>query len=370
MTSLNRYITRDHWILLALTIVFIFLPLGLTSFQTKLALLILYWAYLGNSWNIMGGYAGQFSFGHAMFFGIGAYTSTVLLVDYNVSPWIGMLIGAGFAAVFGVLIGYLFFQFGLKGHFFALGTFALAEMLRLISGEMEILNTTIGIIIPPLPREAGDSWWRMQFQDTPLNYYYIILGLFVVGMLITIWMANSKLGYYLLAIREDEDAAAALGVNITRYKIASVALSGALAAVGGSFYVQESGFIEPAIAFGTAISIEILLRPIIGGTGTIWGPMAGALLLTPLAEFTREFVRTPPAFLSFIEGRAGIDVMFFGLLIIIVVIFMPDGIVGSGVKLWKRLRSGGKEKPAHKPTDETIGSRTQAVREEAKTGGD
>jgi len=367
MHKLNQYITKDHWILLALTIVLAILPRWLSNFHISLMILVLYWAYLGNSWNIMGGYAGQFSFGHVAFFGIGAYTSTVLLVDYGITPWIGMLVGAGFAALFGVIIGYLFFQFGLKGHFFALGTFALAEMLRLIAGEMEILNTTVGIHIPLLDREIGDSWIRMQFQQTSTNYYFVILGFFVVGTLITIWMANSKLGYYLLAIREDEDAAAALGVDITRYKIAAVALSGALAAMGGSFFIQYFMFVDPLIAFGVAVSIEILLRPIIGGTGTVWGPFAGALLLTPLEEFTREIVRNPPQFLSFIEGRAGIDVMIFGILIIVVVIYMPDGIVGTGTNLWRRFRA--RNVKTKQVTDTTIGTRTQAVREEAQTGG-
>ncbi len=352
-------IHRNYIILAVLTLALLFLPLGLNQFQVNIAIFILYWAYLGNAWNIMGGYAGQFSFGHAAFFGIGAYTSTVLLVDYGVSPWMGMLVGAGFAAFFGLILGFLFFQFGLKGHFFALGTFAFAEMLRLIAGEMSILRTTIGIQIPPI---RTDSWANMQFGQTGTNYYFVILGFFVVGMIITIALANSKLGYYFMAIREDEDAAAALGVNTMVYKIIAVMISSALTAMGGSFFIQFFTFVDPALAFGVAVSIEILLRPIIGGTGTVWGPFAGALLLTPLEEVTRHIVREPPPFLSFIEGRAGVDVMLFGILIIIVVIYMPDGIVGTLIKQWDRLRRG--RQRSRTGTEPTIATPTQPLTDE------
>jgi branched-chain amino acid transport system permease protein len=311
------------------------LPLFLDRFFLSLALLILFWAYLGNAWNIMGGYTGLFSFGHVMFYGIGAYTSTVLLVDYAVSPWVGMLVGALLAGLFGAFVGYLLSRFGVRGHFFALGTFAIAEMVRLLATEFEFINTSIGIHIPLV---RGDSWIRLQFEETFANYYYIILILFLLGQIITITIVRNKLGYYFQAIRENEKAAASLGVDVVRYKVISVAISAALTATAGSFFAQYFLFIDPTIVFGVTVSVQILLRPIVGGVGTIWGPFVGALLLTPLAELTRSVVRTPPSFLDFIKGRAGVDVMLFGAILIIVVLFMPDGLIGAGQHLLARFK--------------------------------
>jgi len=333
--SVLQRIPLDFTILAGVGVVLAILPVFLSQFMMSLAIITIYWAYLGNAWNVMGGYAGQFSFGHAAFYGIGAYTSSVLLVDHNISPWIGMLVGAVLAAIAGLVMGFLFFQFGLKGHFFALGTFAIAEMFRLVSSELEVVNTSVGLHIP---LAGGDDWTKIQFEDTPAFYYYVIAGLFIVGTLITILIVRSKLGYYFLAIREDEDAAAALGVNRTVYKILAVSISAALTAIGGSFFIQYFLFVDPSLAFGVAISIEILLRPIVGGVGTIWGPLAGALLLTPLEELTRRFVRNPPGFLDFIQGSAGVDVMIFGVLIIVVVLFIPDGIVGAIQRGWHWMR--------------------------------
>jgi branched-chain amino acid transport system permease protein len=330
-----RRIPNDFRILMGVTLLLLILPNFLDQFLVSLAVLILYWAYLGNAWNILGGYAGQFSFGHAMFYGIGAYTSTVLLVDYNISPWVGMLVGALFAGLFGAFVAFLLFRFGIRGHFFALGTFAIAEMVRLVATELEIINTSIGIHIPLV---KGDDWLRIQFEETVANYYYVILGLFVFGMIVTIVIVRQKLGYYFQAIREDEDAAEALGVDVLRYKVIAMAISGALTAIGGSFFAQYFLFIDPSIAFGVSLSVQILLRPIVGGVGTIWGPLVGAILLTPLSELTRDIVRDPPAFLSFIEGRAGVDVMLFGAILIVVILFMPNGLIGAGRRLRERAR--------------------------------
>jgi branched-chain amino acid transport system permease protein len=199
--SYLRTAPRQYVTLAILTVALLILPRFLNQFLTSLAVLILYWAYLGNAWNIMGGYAGLFSFGHAMFYGIGAYTSTVLLVNYFVSPWLGMLVGATLAGLFGAFVGYLLVRFGIKGHFFALGTFAIAEMVRLFATEIEFINTSIGIHIPLI---RGDSWARMQFEESVAGYYYVILLLFVVATAITIHIVNTKIGYYFQAIREDE----------------------------------------------------------------------------------------------------------------------------------------------------------------------
>ncbi len=331
-----RHFPRDYVILAVVTTIFALLPLFVSNFQLNLLTSLLYWAYLGTAWNIMGGYSGQFSFGHAAFFGIGAYTSTVMYVDFGISPWIGMATGMILAALAGGFMGWLTFRFGVKGHFFALATFAFAEMLRLIAQDWDFINASIGLNLPVI---GGDSWPQMLFEETPLFYYTLILGMLVVGTIASIWIFHNKLGYYLQAIREDEDAAAALGVNTLNYKIRAVAISAALTAAGGTFFAQRFTFIDPSIVFGVSISIDILLRPIFGGSGTVWGPLVGAVLLTPLEEATKEFVRTPPEFLSFIAGRSGIDVMLFGFIVIIVVIFMPDGVVGTLNNWLSRLGS-------------------------------
>lgn len=333
MTILRRMPT-DYRTLALLLPLLIVLPFFLNQFLISLAILILYWAFLGSAWNVMGGYAGQFSFGHAAFFGIGGYTSTVLLLNYSLSPWLGMLLGATLAALFGAGMGYLSFRYGLKGPYFALATFAFAEMLRLLGSEFELINTSIGLHIPLI---GGDSWIAIQFENTPRNYYFVILILFTLGLLVSIKIVRSKLGYYFQAIREDEDAAAALGVNPLRYKIVAVVISAALTAMGGSFFVQYFLYVNPELAFGVPISIEILLRPIVGGIATIWGPLVGAMFLTPLAEVTRAFVRTPPEFLSFIKGRAGVDVMLFGVILIVVILYMPNGIVSAIRRLRQRV---------------------------------
>lgn len=343
--TIFRTIPRDYLILAAVSALFLVLPAFTNDFQLTMLISLLYWAYLGTAWNIMGGYAGQFSFGHASFFGIGAYTSTVLLVNYGVSPWAGIVVGMALAALFGAFMGFLTFRFGVKGHFFALATFAFAEMLRLIAQDWDFIGSSIGLSLPII---GGDSWTLLIFEDAPVNYYWLILGMLVVGTLVSIWIFRSKLGYYLQAVREDEDAAAALGVPVLRYKILAVAISAAITAAGGSFFAQRFTFIDPSLVFGVSVSIEILLRPIFGGSGTIWGPLVGSLVLTPLEEASKAFVRQPPPFLSFIEGRSGVDVMLFGVIVILVVIFMPDGIVGT-LPSWiervrKRVRGNGPQR--------------------------
>ena len=297
-----------------------------SQFQISVAVFILFWALLGTAWNIMGGYAGQFSFGHGAYFGLGAYSSIVLLEKFSISPWIGMLAGAVLAGLFGLVTGYLTFRYGLKGPYFILATFAFAEMLRLIASETEFINTSIGMHVPLI---EGDSWKLLQFNDNPQNYYFAVLILMTFAIAANIAISNSKSGYYFQAIREDEDAAASLGVNLINSKIMAVVASAALTALGGAFFAQFFRFINPDLAFGVSVSIEILLRPIVGGIGTIWGPFIGAIFLTPLSEITRSIVRNPPAFLDIIKGRSGVDEMLFGAILIIVIIYMPDGIVGA-----------------------------------------
>ena len=316
-------------------ILLLLLPLALDSFLLGIAILILFWSFLGAAWNILGGYAGQFSFGHAAFFGIGAYTSTWLLLQANLNPWVGMLIGGLLATAFGLFTGFLTGRYGIRGPYFALATFAFAEMLRLLANNSDLVNRSRGLQIPLI---GGDSWYWFQFENDRRPYYYIILGLLVAGILITYLLSRSKAGYYFQAIRENEDAAAALGVNTMRYKLLATAISAFLTALGGTFYAQYLLFIDPALVFGSHVSVEILLRPLLGGSGTVLGPLVGGVVLTPLSEWTRVVLRDPPAFLPFLEplrGRAGLDVLLFGALLMLVIMYLPEGFVG-----WIREHGG------------------------------
>ncbi len=306
------------------------LPGALSQFQLGVVILILFWSYLGTAWNILGGYAGQFSFGHAAFFGIGAYTSTWLLVARGVNPWIGMLVGGLLAMAFGFFIAFLTARYGIRGPYFALATFAFAEMLRLAASNWELINGPRGLQISLI---GGDSWLAFQFETDKRPYYYVMLGLLLGALGLTTALARSKAGYYFQAIREDEDAAAALGVPTLGYKLLATGLSAFLTALGGTFYAQYLFFIDPGLVFGASVSVEILLRPLLGGAGTVLGPLVGGLMLTPLAEVTRSALRTPPPFLETLRGRAGVDVMLFGAILMLVVLFLPQGLVG-----WLQVR--------------------------------
>ncbi len=297
------------------------LPPVLSPYLVHLLVLVLYFAFLGVAWNLLGGYAGQFSFGHAAFFGIGAYTSTLLLAKGGVSPWIGLWVGGSLAAFFGCFAGYLSFRYGLRGPYFALVTLAFAEMLRLVALNWTTLGGPMGVLLPLPP--TGESWRRLQFPGK-LPYYYVILALLLGALGLTGWIERSRLGYTLRAIRENEDAAEASGVNTLAAKLWAMGLSAFLTALGGTFYGQYFSFIDPTLAFGAPVSVEILLRPIVGGAGTLLGPVLGSLVLTPLSELA----------LSPLRGRPGVDVRIFGALLALVVTFLPEGLVGA----WRHAR--------------------------------
>jgi branched-chain amino acid transport system permease protein len=301
-------------------------PPVLSPYLVHILVLIVFFAFLGVAWNLLGGYAGQFSFGHAAFFGIGAYTSSLLLVRLGVTPWIGLLAGGVAAAVFGCFAGYLSFRYGLRGPYFALVTLAFAEMLRLVALNWTTVGGPMGILIP-LPRE-GDAVWRLQFHDK-LPYYYLALALLAAALWLTRTIERSRLGYVLAAVRENEEAAEASGVDTMGAKLRAMGLSAFLTALGGTFYAQYFSFIDPALTFGPAVSVEILLRPVIGGAGTLLGPVLGSVVLTPLSEVTRSLIR----------GRPGVDVMVYGALLVAVVSFLPGGLLGA----WRRA---GRPRPA------------------------
>ncbi len=301
-------------------------PLFLGFFQLDLAVQVLLFAFLGVAWNLMGGFSGQFSFGHAAFFGLGAYSAAVLGTSFELSPWIAMLVGAALAAMLGAFIGFLSFRYRVRGVYFALTTFAFAEMLRLIANGLGVIGGAQGLSVP---FSVDASWLMIQFPQNSPNYYYVMLFLLAAALLATIFLIRSRSGMFILAIREDEDAAATLGVNPLNYKILAISGSAALTAVGGVFYTQYYFFIDPNLAFGSAISIQILLSAIVGGIGTIWGPVFGALIVTALAQGANAFVRNPPGFLGFLEGRSGVDVVIYGAVLVLIIMFLPRGVFGT-----------------------------------------
>ena len=333
MTGVLRGADRNLLALAAVVLVAIPVPALLSSPQMDIAVRILLFALISVGWNVMGGFAGYFSFGHAAFFGIGAYTAAWLLTNAGVSPWVGMVAGAVLAAVFAVVTGYLSFRYKLTGAYFALATLAFAEMLRHVVTHSELLNEARGYQVPRL---GEPSWWMLQFPPGSANYFFAILGLFALAMVAVILLMRSRAGYYITAIREDEDAAASVGVDPMRYKLLAVAVSGAITGVGGVFFYQFLFFIDPDLAFGAAISVQAILPAILGGTGTIWGPAVGSVVLVGLGEVTTRLTRDPPQILSFLDGRSGLELMIFGAVLILIIIFLPRGLYGTTAE---RLRS-------------------------------
>ena len=283
-----------------------------SQYVIHLAVMILFFAYLGVAWNILGGYAGQFSFGHAAFFGLGAYTSTLLYIHYGVSPWLGMVLGGLAGVLLGLLSGFLSFRYGLRGPYFALVMLAFAEMLRLLFETWMSSTYPLGLPIPL----KGTSLLDFQFRDKG-RYFYIVLVMLIAVMFLCHRLARSKIGAYWMAIRDNEDAAEALGINAFAYKLLAMTISAFLTAMGGTFYAQYFLTLEVNELFGVQISVEILLSAIIGGAGTVFGPLVGAAALQLLSEVTRVYIR----------AFSGFDLMVYGCVLILVIIFLPQGLL-------------------------------------------
>jgi branched-chain amino acid transport system permease protein len=283
-----------------------------------MALLI---ALVGQGWNLLGGYGGQYSFGHAAFFGTGAYATAILQMRYGINAWLGFGIGIAAGALVGAVIGALSFRSGLKGSYFALVTLAFAEVLRIIASVAPITGAGVGTLIKlDLRPEA------LQFQSRA-PFYWIVLALVGVSLILIRLIENSRFGAYLVAVRENEDAAKALGVDATRIKLAAMTVSAAITAAAGCFYAQYFLFIDAGIAYGPWISVEALLAPIIGGIGTVLGPLLGALVVRTLGEITKLVTGDAP----------GLDLVIYGCVLIVVVAFAPRGIAGIFDGLRRRL---------------------------------
>jgi branched-chain amino acid transport system permease protein len=300
-----------RWLALAGVLVLLALPAVLSGYLLTIFILIFFYAYLGQSWNILGGYTGQLSVGHAAFVGIGAYTSALLSIERGLTPWIGMLAGALLAATLGAVIGYLGFRFGHRGFYFVLLTVAFAEVCRILVSNIDRLGGAVGLYIT----FTGDPK-QFQFQD-PRAYYYVALALMLIATGAAALVERRRFGIYLSAIREDETAAEALGVNAFRYKMLAMILSSALTGLGGTFYAFYLFSLQPNAMFGIPLSVEIVIRPIIGGSGTLLGPLLGSFILTPLGELSRHFFGA--------SGLHGAHLIVYGVLLVAVVLFLPEG---------------------------------------------
>jgi branched-chain amino acid transport system permease protein len=303
--------------------VLLILPAFVGSYAITLLIFVFFYAFLGQAWNIVGGYAGQLSAGHAAFVGVGAYTAAMLLLRAGITPWIGMLVGGALAACLGLLIGYLGFRFGLRGFYFVLLTVAFAEICRVVALNTEALGGALGLYIT----FTGDPR-QLQFEDNRA-YYYVALGLMLAATLVVAWIERHRFGVYLAAIREDEAAAEALGVDAFRCKMLAMALSSFLTGVGGTFYACYLLSLQPNAVFGIPLSVEIIIRAIVGGAGTLPGPILGSFILTPLAELSRAYFQS--------AGWSGAHLIVYGALLIAVVLFLPQGAYPA---LVRRLRRG------------------------------
>ena len=302
------------------------LPAVLSSYAVTVFIFIFFYGYLGQAWNVLGGYAGQLSAGHAAFVSVGGYATTLLSMHWGLSPWIGMLVGGVLAAALGAVIGGLGFRFGLRGFYFVLLTVAFAEVCRIITLNTEAMGGALGLYIT----FTGNPW-QLQFQDNRA-YYYVALGLMLLATGVVALVERSRLGAYLVAIREDEDAAEALGVDTFRYKLCAIVLSAFLTGLGGAFYANYLFSLQPNAVFGIPLSVDIIIRPVIGGAGTLLGPLLGSLILSPLAEIARIYFSRP--------GWTGLHLVVYGVLLIGTVLFVPQGAYPHLRRAWARRRSG------------------------------
>jgi branched-chain amino acid transport system permease protein len=309
--------TRKSISLAVLAALLVALPAFVGNYALSVATLILYFAYTGQAWNVMMGFAGQLSLGHSLFVGVAGYTAGALFFHYGIGPWAGLWIAMLACVALGLLIGFLAFRFGISGVYFALLTIAFAEFTRIGFDHFDWTGGPGGLFLRVAQR---DTWDLVNFRGPPLMYYYAILFLSAGAFALCALLLKSRPGYYWQAIRENEEAAQALGINVFRWKLAAVALSAAMTAVSGVFFAFYYNNLFPEQIFNISRSIEIILGPVIGGVGTLFGPILGAAVLTLLSD-------------GITEGLAalgweipGIKQVFYGLVLLAVVMFLPHGI--------------------------------------------
>ncbi len=285
-------------------------------------MMLLYATLLAQAWNLLGGYGGQFSFGHALFFGVGAYAQVILQVTFGVNAWLAFALAMAAAAGVALAVGALSFRYGLKGSYFALVTLAFAEVFRILAVSVGFTGGGVGMM---LPLQEGPS--HLQFGSRR-GAIVLVLVLVMLAFLATAWLRHSRFGARLQALRDNEDAARAVGVDVFRTKLGAMVLSGAFMGGGGAFYVQVFQYIDPALAFGPHTSVEALVGAIVGGMGTLWGPLLGAALLHTLGEATRNLFGQLP----------GLNLVIYGVVLVLIVMFLPRGVAGIGQDVRERWR--------------------------------
>lgn len=304
---------RLYVFLALLLAVLLILPLFLDKYVLGIFVMIFFFAYIGQSWNILTGYTGHISLGHALYLGIGAYTSTYLAQTYGLSPWIGMFIGGGLSVIISMFLGFLGFRFGLRGVYFVILTIAFAEITRLLVSHIEALGSFSGIFL-----DFSPSFKNFQFRGNKA-YYYISLCFMVLAVIVTRLIETSRIGRFMVAIREDEEAAESLGVNAFKYSMIALGISAFMTSLGGTFYANFIYYLHPNIMFGMNFSIELILRPIVGGMGTVLGPVLGSFILTPLSEISRVYFSK--------GGLEGLHLVLYGILTVLIVLFMRHGVL-------------------------------------------
>ena len=292
-------------------------PLFASDYLVTVLILILYFAYVGQAWNIMMGFAGQLSLGHALYVGLGAYAAAALYVHFGVSPWIGLWASMGISAMAGAVIGFLAFRFGVGGVYFAILTIAFAEFARIGFDHWSWLGGSGGFFLPVANYARTDL---ANLRGGPAMFYYVMLAMTVAAFVLCHALLKSRAGYYWLAIRESPEAAQALGIDIFRYKMIAVVISAAMTSLAGVLFAFHYNNLFPEQVFHISRSIELILGPIIGGIGTLFGPIVGAFLLTALSETLRE------AMLALGIDVPGIKQVFYGICLLLVVMFLPDGV--------------------------------------------
>jgi branched-chain amino acid transport system permease protein len=315
---------------------FVVAPLFANDYLLTVLIVILYFAYTGLAWNILMGFAGQLSLGHALYVGLGAYTAAALYVHFGIGPWIGMAAAILISIACGAVIGFLAFRFGVAGVYFAILTIAFAEFARIGFDHFNWVGGSAGFFLPVAYREYDDV---LNLRGAPAMFYYVMLALTVIAFVLSHALLRSRLGYFWQAIREDEEAARSLGINTFRYKMAAIVVSAGMTAPAGVFFAFYYNNLFPEQTFFILRSIEIILGPIIGGVGTLFGPIIGAFLITGLAEGLQEFLTwfgfDPP----------GAKRVFYGICLLLVVMILPNGIWPPLARLLRLDGSRGKGKP-------------------------
>jgi branched-chain amino acid transport system permease protein len=308
---------RTMILIVALLTALVAAPWIVNDYLVTVLIVILYLAFTGQAWNIMMGFAGQLSLGHALYVGLGAYIAAALFTRFGLAPWLGFLAAVPVAAACGAVIGFLAFRFGVAGVYFAILTIAFAEFARIGFDHLDIVNASAGLFLPVAQYAHNDLW---HLRGSPTMFYYVILAATVLAFIVCRFLLKSRAGYFWLAIREDEQAARAAGIDTFRYKMYAVTVSAVITSFAGVFYAFFYNNLFPEQVFNISRSIEMILGPIIGGVGTLFGPILGAFVLTGLAESLNS------AMLAFGVDLPGAKQVLYGICLLLVVVALPEGI--------------------------------------------